>query len=101
MSVAKQIIFIALVTALMSARPALAQDADQCDEPRTFGGYDCTEDCSGHKAGYDWAEDKQIEDADDCPSGHGGSFHDGCQAYTEDSHRESDEDDQGNPIEQR
>ncbi len=25
---------------------------------RIFGGYECTVDCSGHKAGYEWAEDK-------------------------------------------
>src|SRR3989344_1716191 len=24
----------------------------------TFHGYDCTDDCSGHEAGYNWAEDK-------------------------------------------
>jgi len=23
---------------------------------RTFGGYKCTLDCSGHSAGYEWAE---------------------------------------------
>jgi hypothetical protein len=26
----------------------------------TFGGYECTIDCSGHKAGYEWAEAKDI-----------------------------------------
>lgn len=28
----------------------------------TFDGYDCTEDCSGHQAGYDWAEQNGISD---------------------------------------
>ena len=26
----------------------------------TFSGYDCTEDCSGHEAGYNWAEENDI-----------------------------------------
>ncbi|RWO75710.1 MAG: transcriptional regulator [Mesorhizobium sp.] len=34
--------------------PALAQ--------QTFEGYDCTADCSGHEAGYDWAERNGITD---------------------------------------
>ena len=25
-------------------------------DAREFGGYECTTDCSGHKAGYEWAE---------------------------------------------
>jgi hypothetical protein len=32
----------------------------------SFAGYDCTEVCSGHQAGYDWAEEKGIEDEDIC-----------------------------------
>ena len=34
---------------------------------RTFGGYECTDDCVGHAAGYRWAEMNAIADADDCP----------------------------------
>jgi hypothetical protein len=33
---------------------------------RTFGGYECTIDCSGHKAGYEWAEDKGITNKSQC-----------------------------------
>lgn len=68
--------------------PAHAQD-------RTFGGFECTEDCSGHKAGYDWAERKNIEDEADCPDGNSQSFHEGCEVYTQDPNRGSDDDDQG------
>jgi hypothetical protein len=32
----------------------------------SFGSYDCTADCSGHKAGYDWADEQGIDDEDDC-----------------------------------
>jgi hypothetical protein len=37
---------LAIVAAVMTSSPSRAQE-------RTFGGYECTEDCSGHKAGYE------------------------------------------------
>ena len=43
-------------------------------------GYGCTEDCSGHDAGYKWAEERGITDPDDC-GGKSWSFEEGCQAY--------------------
>ncbi|MFJ3450696.1 hypothetical protein ACIPM0_21120 [Pseudomonas sichuanensis] len=48
----------------------------------TFDGYECTDDCSGHQAGYDWAEQNDIDDEDACdtPSQ---SFNEGCQSYVE------------------
>jgi len=48
----------------------------------TFDGYECTADCSGHQAGYDWAEQNDIDDEDACdtPSQ---SFNEGCQSYVE------------------
>jgi hypothetical protein len=48
----------------------------------TFHGYDCTIDCSGHEAGYEWAEEHDIMDPSDC-SGNSQSFIEGCQAYAE------------------
>lgn len=48
----------------------------------TFLGYPCTEDCSGHQAGYDWAEENVIDDPDDC-GGSSQSFYEGCVAYAE------------------
>jgi len=47
-------------------------------------GYSCTVDCSGHEAGYQWAEDNDITDPDDC-SGNSTSFIEGCQAYAEEN----------------
>ena len=46
----------------------------------TFDGYECSDDCSGHQAGYDWAEQNDIDDEDACdtPSQ---SFNEGCQSY--------------------
>jgi len=46
----------------------------------TFYGYDCTEDCSGHQVGYDWAENNDISDIYDC-DGNSQSFIEGCEAY--------------------
>jgi hypothetical protein len=70
---------------------ALAQD-------RTFGGNDCTDDCSGHKAGYEWADDNQIKDERLC-TGYSNSFIQGCRTFVEDPYRGADTDDDGNDIE--
>lgn len=50
----------------------------------SFAGYDCTEDCSGHEAGYQWAEENGIEDPDEC-GGKSWSFEEGCRAYAEEN----------------
>lgn len=47
------------------------------------GSYACTDDCSGHDAGYQWAQDNEIEDAEDC-GGNSASFIEGCEAYADD-----------------
>ncbi|WP_226924936.1 hypothetical protein [Stutzerimonas stutzeri] len=64
----------------------------------TFDGYECSDDCSGHQAGYDWAEQNDIDDEDACdtPSQ---SFNEGCQSYVEGgsgvaSSSDDDEDDE-------
>jgi opacity protein-like surface antigen len=48
----------------------------------TFDGYECTDDCSGHQAGYDWAGGNDIDDEDSCdtPSQ---SFNEGCQSFVQ------------------
>ena len=51
-------------------------------EPPSYMGYPCTVDCSGHEAGYQWAEEKGIDDPDDC-GGNSNSFIEGCIAYAE------------------
>lgn len=48
----------------------------------TFMGDECTEDCSGHEAGYGWAEENGITDPDNC-GGNSESFEAGCRAYAE------------------
>lgn len=51
----------------------------------TFKGFECTEDCSGHEAGYNWAEENGISDESDC-QGNSNSFNEGCQAYIDENY---------------
>jgi hypothetical protein len=46
------------------------------------GTSECTEDCSGHEAGFRWARDHEIADPSDC-RGRSRSFKEGCRAYAE------------------
>lgn len=48
----------------------------------TFGGYGCTVDCSGHEAGYEWAQQNGISETYQC-GGNSWSFIEGCKAYVE------------------
>jgi hypothetical protein len=41
----------------------------------------CTDDCGGHDAGWQWAQDNGVTDSSECTGS--GSFEDGCQAYVE------------------
>src|SRR5690348_16577138 len=56
-----------------------------------YAGNGCTQDCSGHDAGYQWAQDHDVTDPDDC-GGKSWSFEEGCRAYAEG--RTQDDDDQ-------
>lgn len=48
----------------------------------TFCGYTCTQDCSGHIAGYEWAARKRLLYRHQC-GGNSRSFIEGCLAYVE------------------
>ena len=50
----------------------------------TFDGYQCKGDCSGHQAGYDWAEQNGIDDESSC-STPSASFNQGCESYVEEN----------------
>ncbi len=54
-----------------------------------YSGYGCTDDCSGHQAGYDWAELNDITDPYDC-SGNSQSFIEGCEEYAEEHSDENE-----------
>jgi hypothetical protein len=80
---------ISVTILVFSITPSAAQ---------TFRGYECTVDCSGHEAGYDWAEAKGITDEDQCEdilitAPNSTSFYEGCMAYVEGSSRGADDDD--------
>jgi len=40
----------------------------------------CTQDCSGHDAGFEWARDRGITDESEC-GGNSQSFIEGCEEY--------------------
>ena len=46
------------------------------------GNYSCTSDCSGHRAGHEWARNRGISDPAQC-TGNSQSFIEGCRAFTE------------------
>jgi hypothetical protein len=62
----------------------------RASQPR-FHGFACTVDCSGHEAGYRWAQAHAIDDPHTCYSGPrlsntaNESFSEGCEAYVDDS----------------
>jgi len=49
----------------------------------------CTQDCSGHDAGFRWAQENVVTDASDCSGS--ASFADGCEAYVEELDSRVDE----------
>ena len=85
----KTAVILALVALGFLGGSANAQD-------RSYGGFECTDDCSGHEAGYKWATRHDVEDEENCPDGNSQSFHEGCVARTRDSFRDPDADDGGN-----
>lgn len=70
-----------------SVSEATSDARDHDPQPNTFAGYECTEDCSGHEAGYAWAEEHGISDGDECDAAgehsNSPSFAEGCHAYVD------------------
>lgn len=50
--------------------------------------WNCTDDCSGHKAGYNWAKQKNITNPLDC-TGNSNSFIEGCEYYVQEMQHET------------
>jgi len=74
---------VALLAALLLAADYEASwKADHYNPPNTFKGYDCSQDCSGHRAGYEWAKRKRLSSSAQC-TGNSQSFIEGCWAYIE------------------
>lgn len=62
----------------------------------TDSNFECTDDCSGHEAGYNWAEENEIDDDSYCNT-ESSSFNEGCASYVEENadSQSSDEEDEG------
>lgn len=65
-----------------AAEEAQIAEAAPTYSGQEFYGNPCIGDCSGHEAGYQWAEDNGIDDPDTC-GGNSDSFIEGCQSYAE------------------
>ena len=52
----------------------------EVDDDYTTNDWECTGDCGGHNAGYEWAESKGIDDPSDC-GGNSQSLIEGCMSY--------------------
>lgn len=87
------------VMAMLFASSLLAPSMVGASVAQSFGGNSCVDDCEGHRAGYEWAEENGIQSEDDC-SGNSSSFEEGCRTYVEDSDREAEYDDDGNEIDE-
>lgn len=59
----------------------------QNNDSLEFNGYECIDDCSGHEAGYEWAEENGITQDDvDNYSGNSNSFMEGMQSYVDENY---------------
>ena len=63
---------------------ASAYEAPRRYSGENFRGMACTDDCSGHDAGYSWAEENGITDPVEC-GGKSDSFIEGCVAWAEEN----------------
>ncbi|WP_425350130.1 hypothetical protein [Rhizobium esperanzae] len=83
--------------AILQLSAVLASSFPGTSAAQSFGGNYCVDDCEGHRAGYEWAEENGIQSEDDC-SGNSSSFEEGCKTYVEDPNRGGEYDDDGNEI---
>lgn len=55
-----------------------------------FGQYSCTDNCEGHYAGFEWAQENRVSHIDDCGGSGSNSFSEGCMTYLQIIGREDD-----------
>lgn len=53
------------------------------------GNYVCARDCTGHGAGFEWAQENDITDASGC-GGNSQSFIEGCEAFVQERQDQAD-----------
>ena len=75
-----KILIVITVSLILSGCGAPSNNDENYVGGITRDNWQCTDDCSGHEAGYDWAEEKGITDPADC-GGNSNSFIEGCEAY--------------------
>jgi hypothetical protein len=100
----KILMLILLVSSVLLSGCSSSESYDETYNPsdHTSSGYDsnnndritsdnwnCTGNCSGHEAGYEWASNKGISDPDEC-DGNSDSFIEGCQAYANEQQIEAE-----------
>lgn len=68
---------------------AVASSVDAFDVDNN-GTYICTQDCSGHEAGFEWAQQHDVADPSDC-GGTSNSFIEGCEAFAEERQQQADQ----------
>lgn len=81
----------AIDAAATAANAAANYYPPQALQPPSVGPYEslrgsgeCIDDCSGHEAGFQWAEENNVTDPENC-GGRSDSFIAGCQAYAEEN----------------
>lgn len=83
-----------------SSAAELDDPSEAASSSPTFAGSPCTSDCSGHEAGYNWAEEHGIDDESDCDeageTSNSPSFAEGCRAYVQENGSTDDTDDDSN-----
>lgn len=73
---------------------AAAENAEptdvEADSVESTGFSSCTSDCSGHQAGFDWAQEKDLTDESEC-GGDSQSFIEGCEQFVQDRRDQAEE----------
>lgn len=65
--------------------------APKYSSPPTYNGYVCTNDCRGHEAGYEYAQDNDLTQYDvDYYDGNSNSFQEGMQSWVDEQCYEDD-----------
>jgi hypothetical protein len=77
-----------MIASCADNRPTYLQAAEIAHENAVMVSYqdvagttDCTSDCSGHEAGFEWARENGVTESWDCPSSGNRSFLEGCDTY--------------------
>ena len=78
------------IKALSNGKIPVQNTVLPASHPVRIGGYGYSSSGSGHDAGYQWAEDHDIDDEGDC-NGNSLSFNEGCEEYVEEQTEENSE----------